>query len=104
MSAQLANAADPGPHMALVATDICGCTGWVSVLGYGHDDEAYREAARELKAGMRIEHVEVEAWKAAKRWHCVDHPDGPPWWKSRGGKVKRPTQWPAPEQTPLVLP
>ena len=85
-----ANTADPGPHMALIAVESCGCTAWASVLGYGHDDDAYREAAREAKRGLQIQHVEVEKWKAANLWHCADHPKGPPWWKSNGGNGRRP--------------
>jgi hypothetical protein len=88
-----ANSADPGPHMALIAVEPCGCTAMAFVLGYGHDDDAYREAAREAKRGLRIEHVEVDKWKAANRWHCADHPKGPPWWKSNGGKGRRPAEY-----------
>jgi hypothetical protein len=36
----------------LVAFDICGCTGWVAVLGYGDDADLYREAAQQIKAGL----------------------------------------------------
>lgn len=84
------NAADPGPHMALIGVEPCGCTCFASVLGYGHDADAYKEAAKLVKDGCRIEHVEVDKWKAENRWHCADHPKGPPWWKSNGGKGKRP--------------
>jgi hypothetical protein len=89
------NAADPGPHMALAAFEPCGCTGWISVLGYGHDADAYATAAKEAKAGLRIEHIEVEAWKARPSMYCADHPNGPPWWKRNGGKGKRPAEYAA---------
>lgn len=82
-------------HMCLAAIDVCGCTGMVTVLGYGHDEDAYKSAAREAKAGLRIEHMTVAAWKE-RGWHCADHPDGPPWWKSRGGNGKRPADYAAP--------
>jgi hypothetical protein len=75
--------------MCLAAVEVCGCTAWVSVLGYGHDDDAYREAAREVKRGCEIRHMLVDEWKA-RGWHCTAHPKGPPWWKSNGGKGKRP--------------
>lgn len=87
----IANAADPGPHMALAAVEPCGCTAMIVVLGYGHDEDAYRDAAREAKRGLRIEHVEVEAWKAQHKWHCPEHPKGPPWWRSNGSRGKRPS-------------
>lgn len=98
----IANARDPLPHVALAAIDICGCTGWISVLGYGHDADAYRQAAREAKAGFRIEQVIVDEWRM-RGWHCADHPDGPPWWKGRGAKTKRPATWPVPETVALGL-
>jgi hypothetical protein len=91
--ASLRNAADPGPHIALAAFEPCGCTAWISVLGYGHDADAYKEAAREAKAGLIIKQVEVEEWKARPSMYCADHPEGPPWWKSRGGNGKRPAQY-----------
>lgn len=75
------NAADPGPHIALAAFEPCGCTGWISVLGYGHDADAYKTAAKEAKAGLTIKQVLVEEWKARPSMFCADHPKGPPWWK-----------------------
>ena len=81
-----ANAADPGPHMCLAALEPCGCTAMVTVLGYGHDADAYRNAASEVKRGCRIEHMTVDAWKA-RGSYCVDHPDGPPSWKRNSRKV-----------------
>jgi hypothetical protein len=80
----------------LVAYDVCGCTGWVAVLGYGEDSDAYREAARHAKKGFRIEMPLVDDWKKGD-WHCADHPDGPPWWKSNGGNGRRPVEY-APQQ------
>ena len=97
-----ANSADPGPHMALIAVEPCGCTAMAVVLGYGHDDDAYREAAREVKRGLRIEHVEVDKWKAANRWTCLAHPKGPPWWKSNGGNGRRPVDY-VPTDESLLL-
>lgn len=82
-------------HQCLVASEPCGCTGWVEVLGYGHDPGAYREAARHAAKGFRIEQLRVDDWKARGSWHCADHPDGPPWWKSNGGNGKRPAAYAA---------
>jgi len=57
------------------------------------DDDAYRAAAREAKRGLRIDHVEVDKWKAEQKWLCADHPKGPPWWKGNGGNGKRPAEY-----------
>ena len=83
-----------GHHVGVAAFSAGLVAQMIVVLGYGHDDDAYREAAREAKAGLRIETVEVEAWKAEDHWHCPVHPKGPPWWRSNGGNGKRPSQWP----------
>lgn len=80
----------------LVAFETCGCTGWVSVLGYGPDGDAYKEAGRQANKGFRIETMLVDDWKALG-WQCADHPDGPPWWKSNGGNGKRPAEY-APQE------
>ena len=77
----------------LVAYDVCGCTGWVSVLGYGDDAEAFRKAARFVKRGFRVEQLAVAVWREGPGWHCDDHPDGPPWWKGNGGNGKRPAEY-----------
>jgi hypothetical protein len=68
-------------HMCLAALEPCGCTAWVSVLGYGHDGDAYKEAAREAKRGCQIAHMTVAAWKA-RDLYCDDHKatHGPPTW------------------------
>ena len=84
-------------HKCLVAFDVCGCTGWVEVLGYGDDASAFREAARHVQKGFRVEQMAVDDWKALGSWHCADHPDGPPWWKSNGGNGKRPAEYVAPQ-------
>ena len=67
----------------LYALESCGCTAWASVLGYGHDDDAYREAAREAKRGLVIVHDSVDAWKARDMF-CEPHREqgGPDHWSS----------------------
>jgi len=80
--------------MCLVAMEPCGCTAWISVLGYGHDDTAYKQAGQMAKKGLAIHHQTVDQWKAEhEHFYCSDHhPDGPPWWKRNGGK-KRPKEY-----------
>lgn len=75
---------------AIAAFDVCGCTASISLLD--HPADAYAMAADAAKRGFRVEEVEVDDWKA-RGWHCNDHPDGPPWWKSNGGKGKRPAEY-----------
>jgi len=75
-------------HDAIVAFEPgCGCVAALSVLTHSEAD-AYKTAAREAKAGMRVETMKVEAARAMP-WTCPEHPKGPPWWKSNGGKGKR---------------
>ena len=78
----------------LAAYEPCGCLAWVEVLGYGNDPGAYREAAKNVQQGRRVDQLEMEAWRA-RPWRCDDHPKGPPWWKSNGGNGKRPPEYAA---------
>jgi hypothetical protein len=78
-------------HEAIVAIDVCGCIAGMSVLSH-HEPDAYRFAAVEAKAGLRVETWTVTRLRAA-RMCCPDHPKGPPWWESNGGKGKRPGRY-----------
>lgn len=85
-------------HHAIVAIDVCGCIGGISVIEH-HEPEAYQFASREAKAGLRVETWTVEVVRSA-RMTCAEHPDyGPPWWESNHVKgtrrIKRPTNWQA---------
>lgn len=78
-------------HDAIVAIEPCGCIAGISVLSH-HEESAYKFAAQEVKAGLTIETWTVERVRKAP-FTCDDHPDGPPWWKSNGGKGKRPPDY-----------
>ena len=83
-------------HQALVAFEPCGCKMAVVVLT-GYEASAYKEAARWAKEGARVEQMSVAEFKR-RPLRCPDHPKGPPWWESNGGKGKRPPQPEAPTQ------
>jgi len=79
-------------HEALIAVEpSCGCVAALTVLTH-EEPEAYKFAARESKVGLRIDRLPVEVVRAMP-WVCDEHAatKGPPWWKSKGGKGKRPT-------------
>ena len=78
-------------HHAIVALEPCGCIAGMSVLDH-HEASAYKFAADEAKAGLLVETWTVERVRTAP-FHCADHPKGPPWWKSNGGKGKRPAEY-----------
>jgi hypothetical protein len=82
---------------SLVAYEPCGCCAGISVLT-GYETYAYKFAAQEAKAGLRIVEEDTETWREDKKrdgLYCADHAatHGPPWWKSNGGKGKRPADW-----------
>lgn len=84
-------------HQAIVAIDICGCIGGMSVIEH-REPEAYRFAASEAKSGFRIETWTVARVRTAPL-RCPDHQeDGPPWWEYNHVKgtrhVQRPETWP----------
>lgn len=83
---------------ALAAYDPCGCCAAISVVdsrieGVRHDPaSAYEMAAEQSRRGRRIETVDIDEWKSRK-WHCADHPQGPPWWESNGGDGRVPAEY-----------
>lgn len=78
-------------HEALIGVEPCGCVAAASVLTH-HEADAYKDAARDAKQGLRVERVSTEHVRTMS-WSCPDHPHGPPWWKSNGGKGKRPATY-----------
>lgn len=80
---------------AIIAYESCGCTIAITVLT-GFEVDAYRSAAKWAKEGKRTKTVNLGVWKEGGS-HCADHPKGPPWWKSRGGDGKPPTEAPTKE-------
>lgn len=77
---------------SLVAFEACGCTAAIHVIQSDHPEWARKFLVDEFKAGLRIVDMDTDEWKA-QPMRCPDHPDGPPWWKSNGGKGKRPAEY-----------
>jgi hypothetical protein len=78
---------------SLVAYEPCGCCAGIHVLT-GYEAEAYKWAAKEARDGLQIVEEGTEEWKHNSLF-CAEHKatHGPPWWKSNGGKGKRPADW-----------
>lgn len=80
-------------HRCIVATEPCGCIAAVALITH-EEAEAYKSAAAWAKRGHRITEMSTDEFRAGPPWHCPEHPKGPPWWKSNGGRGKRPTAAP----------
>lgn len=71
-------------HDVIVAVADCGCLWGASVLGYGHDADAYKSAAEWARKGAIVRTVpDAEFHRdGLPPLHCPVHPDGR--WDDRG--------------------